>query len=137
MFNILEWIKTRAIVILSIIVGLETVVIVMFVLGRGVTINQYTTNNSTSTSTSNSYASSAALNQTLVYDSFRMQGKWEIIERYFETHTKVVDLYKELNPIQMMFTKETYNSDDGMWVITYPEISETKQTTTKTEARIK
>ena len=66
-----------------------------------------------------------------------MQGKWEIIERYFETHTKVVDLYKELNPIQMMFTKETYNSDDGMWVITYPEISETKQTTTKTEARIK
>ena len=134
-FNFIEWIKTRAIIILGVVVAVETAALIVVVLGRGVIINQYTTNQSISTA--NSYASSAALNQTLVYDSFRVQGKWEIIERYFETHTKVVDLYRELNPIQLMFTKETYNSDECFWVITYPVVAETKQTTTKTEARIK
>ena len=100
----------------------------MMTMGKGVTINQYTTNNSTSNS--NSYASSAALNQTLVYDTFRSQGKWEVKEKVFRMFhmldtTKTTEFLNTLNPIQLMFTKIIVNQD--ALIVWYPEISDVKQ----------
>lgn len=132
--TVISWLKTKAIIILLILLGFSIVANVY--LYRGLTINWYTTNNSQSIS--NSYSSSAAINETLVNSYYHMSGKWTLKKKTFyvkdSVDNEIISFLNTLNPIQFKFTKQIPTGDKWSVAFVYPDISDIESSDQKVGA---
>lgn len=94
----IEWLKTKAILILGITLALSISANVVFSFvvfknGLKITRNEYITN----TSTSNSYASSGALNMNIIGQQQYWNGKFELKRKFFENYADAFEFAKSFN----------------------------------------
>lgn len=116
----LEWIKTRAILILGILFALSFAANVVFSFvvfknGLKITQNDYITN----TSTSNSYASSGALNMNILGQQQYWNGKYVIYEESFTDPQKLFDFVQTLNICEWQLAKIIIGNNVA--VVWYPK----------------
>lgn len=127
--NFVEWLKTKLILILGILLALSIAGNVFLAL-KGLVINQYITTHSRSDSSANSASMSIG------YIGGSAQGEWKIKYKSFrDIHMhflvdEVCIFLNTLDPIQFLSAKITY-MDSADCVVYYPEITPYKSTMTK------
>lgn len=113
--KIMEWLKSKAIIILAILLALSIAgnVVQVFMKGIKVTRNEYITN----TSTSNSYASSGAMNMNVIGQQQYWNGKWSYEFKDFSTNDEMVKFINTLDICTFTLTKiDMYHQ----WIV-YPK----------------
>jgi len=132
--KIMEWIKTKAIIIMSIIiVGL----VLYIVLGKGIVINKTYNNTSVSNATSNSMSYAGSM--SIGFIGGQWQGNWIIKEKIIELpdlslgdseyetilkrSNKIQNFLNSLDPIQYCYSKIVLTPHHDYCFIYYPDIN--------------
>jgi hypothetical protein len=135
--KVIEWIKTKAIIIMSIIIaGL----ILYIVLGKGIVINKTYNNTSVSNATSNSMSYAGSM--SIGFIGGQWQGNWVIKTKEYVPsfrgfdELEILEFLNSLNPIQYCYSKIIVMNN--RYYIYYPDINKVvneKKGETKTESQ--
>jgi hypothetical protein len=131
--KIIEWIKTKIIVILGIII---TGLVLYIILGKGVVINKTYNNTSVSNATSNSMSYAGSM--SIGFIGGQWQGSWIIKEKIIELpdisfkysgeetmlqrSNVILTFLNSLDPIQYCYSKIVF-TNHGYCFIYYPDIN--------------
>jgi len=134
LLKIIEWIKTKAIIIMLVIIaGL----ILYIVLGKGIVINKTYNNTSVSNATSNSMSYAGSM--SIGFIGGQWQGNWVIKTKIIELNSlslgdsgnetmikrsnQIQNFLNSLDPIQYCYSKIVLTPHQDYCYIYYPDIS--------------